>query len=552
MTETVLRTKLYIPPARPQLVPRPHLVDQLNAGLHRPLTLVAAPPGFGKTTLLSEWQAGLPRDHWTMTWLSLDEQDNDPARFWSYIVAALERIDPSLRTSVQPLLQAPQLPPLETILTTLINAMTTIEQNFVLVLDDYHLIEIEAIHEGVAFILEHRPPQLHLALTSRTEPPLPLTRLRVRNQVTELRESDLRFSPQEIALFLNKIMGLSLSAADVSALEARTEGWVAGLQLAALSIQGYGDTHGFVQAFTGSHRYVIDYLAEEVLAQQSPPLRDFLLKTSILERLSGPLCDAVLGQLAINNEQLAINNEQSTTPILQPSNPPTLQPSNPPTLRAPRTKSQDILQHLETANLFLIPLDGERRWYRYHHLFADFLHAQLIRTVTEAELAELHQRASDWFTANNYMNDAVRHALATGQTEPAVTLIEKVIIGMLANGEVNTILNWLRVLPENIIRRRPRLSLGKAWAGLIINRFSDMEEYLRYAEIELAPYQADPGPHPIEIEALLGEAAALRALVFDFQGDAQAAVALCRQALERLPAENQLVRSIIITTLHLF
>ncbi|MCB0176812.1 MAG: tetratricopeptide repeat protein [Anaerolineae bacterium] len=536
MPDTLLKTKLYIPPARPQLVPRPRLTRRLNQGLHRKLTLVAAPPGFGKTTLMSEWQASLSADSRSMVWVSLDEQDNDPVRFWSYVVTALDTPTTELNETILPMLHTPQAPDIETILITLINSLTTIDSKIILVLDDYHVITAEPVHQALIFLLENLPPQLHLAITSRTDPPLPLTRLRVRSQLTELRDSDLRFTPTEIATFLNQIMGLNLTPADVAALETRTEGWVAGLQLAALSMQGYDDVQRFVQAFTGSHRFVIDYLAEEVLTQQPADIQTFLLYTSILDRLSAPLCDAVMGLSANENGQP--NNNPSPTSDGQLS------------IINYQFPSQARLQHLEQANLFLIPLDGERRWYRYHHLFADFLRAQLAQTVDATQLADLHRRAGDWYAANGYLAEAVRHALTIGDMERAAGLMESAVFEMVASGEVNTVITWLDTLPETFIQSRPRLSLSKAWTLIVTNHWDHVEPYLHYSEESLAPYKTVPRDQlSDDIRSMMGEVAALKAMMARGRDETQMAIDLCRNALAELPEQDRVVRSILLLTL---
>ncbi|MCB0192060.1 MAG: tetratricopeptide repeat protein [Anaerolineae bacterium] len=535
MLDTLLKTKLYIPPARPQLVARPRLTQQLNRGLHRKLTLVAAPPGFGKTTLMSEWQAALPPDDWSMTWVSLDDQDNDPVRFWSYIISALDAAGTDLSSDVLPSLHTPQAPDIEAILITLINAMTTIDHHIILVLDDYHVINAEANHQALTFLLDNLPPRLHVAITSRTDPPIPLTRLRVRSQLTELRDSDLRFTPAEIATFLNQIMGLKLSPDDVAALEARTEGWVAGLQLAALSMQGYDDVQRFVQSFTGSHRFVIDYLAEEVLSQQPDHIRTFLLHTSVLDRLSAPLCDAVMNTANSNSDGQPHSAEHFSH------------------LQSPlhyQSPSQSILQHLEYANLFLIPLDSERRWYRYHHLFADFLKAQLAHITDEAHIADLHRRASDWYADNGHIPEAVRHALIIDDTDRATGLMEPVVIDMLAGGEVNTVATWLDALPDAFIQTRPRLSLSKAWTLIVTNRWDEIGPYIHYAEENLAPYAThDAAQLPDEVLGMLGEIAALKAMRASNQGEIAEAITLCQAALKQLPQENRVVRSILLLAL---
>ncbi|UCH60362.1 MAG: hypothetical protein JSV61_02505, partial [Anaerolineales bacterium] len=359
MSAPILATKLYIPPPRPKTVLRPRLVEKLNAGLHHKLSLVCAPAGFGKTTLLSEWVAGCGRP---VAWLLLDEGDNDPARFLTYLIAALQTLalsDPEYHSGVEGIvphigegvlavLQSAQLPPIEPLLTALLNEISTLQDNFILVLDDYHVIDAEAVDKALTFLLEHQPSQMHLVLATRADPALPLARMRGRGQLTELRISDLRFRVPEATDFLNQVMGLSLSAQDISALEERTEGWIAGLQLAAISMQGSEDTTSFIKSFTGSHRFVMDYLVEEVLGQQPEHIQAFLLCTSILERLCGPLCDAVLGDPSISGGEIA---------------------------------GQRNLEYLERLNLFLVPLDSERRWYRYHHLFRDLLRQRFMHKL---------------------------------------------------------------------------------------------------------------------------------------------------------------------------
>src|SRR5712691_8950644 len=369
----ILATKLYIPRPRPNVVSRPRLLERLNEGLHRKLTLIAAPAGFGKTTLISEWVEGIERPgarRARTAWLSLDEGDSDPPLFLTYLVAALRTIAATLGEGVLGMLQSPQPPPTEAILAALLNEITAIPDNFVLVLDDYHVIDAKPIDQALTFLLEHLPPQMHLVIVTREDPQLPLARLRARGQLTEVRTGDLRFTPSEAAAFLNQVMGLPLSAQDIAALERRTEGWIAGLQLAALSLQGHEDAAGFIRSFTGSHHFVLDYLVEEVLGQQPERIQNFLLRTSILDRLCGPLCDAV---------------------VLDPS-----------------ASGQAILEYLEHANLFLVPLDNERRWYRYHQLFADLLRQRLHQSAvslagpgeTGPSVDALHQRASQWYEDN--------------------------------------------------------------------------------------------------------------------------------------------------------
>src|SRR5438067_5006322 len=339
----ILATKLYLPRLRPNVVSRPRLLERLNEGLHRKLTLISAPAGFGKTTLVSEWVEGIDRPRARTAWLSLDEGDNDPIRFLTYLVAAVQTIAAGIGEGVLGVLQSPQPPPPEAILTALLNEITTLPDHFVLVLDDYHAIDAKPVDIALTYLVEHLPPQMHLVIATREDPQLPLARLRARSHLTELRAADLRFTPSEAAAFLNQVMGLNLSAEDIAALERRTEGWIAGLQLAALSLQGQPDAASFITSFTGSHHFVMDYLLEEVLEQQPESVQAFLLRTSILERLCGPLCDAIL-----------LDSSAS---------------------------GQATLELLDRANLFIIPLDNERHWYRYHHLFADLLIQRLRKSI---------------------------------------------------------------------------------------------------------------------------------------------------------------------------
>src|SRR5918997_5073860 len=363
MSTPVLATKLYTPLSQPGVVPRPRLTEWLNEGLHRKLTLISAPAGSGKTTLVGEWVAVVERP---AAWLSLDEGDNDPTRFLTYLVAALQTVAPDIGESVLGVLGSPQPPPTESLLTALLNEITTVPDDFVLVLDDYHVVDARAVDDALAFLLDHLPPRMHLVIATREDPRLPLARLRARGQLTEVRATDLRFTPSEAAEFLNQVMGLSLAEEDIAALETRTEGWIAGLQLAAISMQGHQDATSFIKSFTGSHRFVLDYLVEEVLQQQPESVQAFLLRTSILDRLCGSLCDAVL---------------------LDPS-----------------ASAQETLEYIDHANLFLVPLDNERRWYRYHHLFAELLRQRLNLSaysstddVERGGVAELHIRASAWY-----------------------------------------------------------------------------------------------------------------------------------------------------------
>src|SRR5205809_3403675 len=414
MPTPILATKLYLPPLRPHVVSRPRLLERLNEGLHRKLILISAPAGFGKTTLISEWVEGIERP---TAWLSLDEGDNDPTRFLTCLVAALQTIAATIGEGVLGVLQSSQPPPSEAILTALLNEITTLPDNFVLVLDDYHVIDAKPVDMALTYLVEHLPLQMHLVIATREDPQLPLARLRARGHLTELRAADLRFTASEAAEFLNQIMGLSLSAADIAALEDHTEGWIAGLQLAALSMQGHQDVPGFIRAFAGDHRYIVDYLVEEVLQRQPESIRRFLLQTSILERLNGPLCDAVTGQQGGSAQ----------------------------------------LDAFERGNFFVVPLDDQRHWYRYHHLFAEVLCAHLMAERPD-QVSTLHRRASEWYEQNGSAADAIRHALAAKDFERAAGLIELAVPAMLRSRQEAALLGWLKALPDELVHVRPVLS----------------------------------------------------------------------------------------------
>ncbi|MEM9215404.1 MAG: tetratricopeptide repeat protein [Cyanobacteria bacterium P01_F01_bin.150] len=437
----ILETKIYRPQWSADRVLRPRLSDRIQP--QRKLTLVSAPAGFGKTTLLAEWVAAVPTS--PVAWVSLDQSDNDPAVFWRYLITALQTVQPSLGARSLPLLQSPQPPPIESILMTLLNELAAIKADFILILDDYHTIETPAIHDGIGFLLNHLPSQGHLIIASRTDPPLALARLRSHGNLTELRVSDLRFTPNETAAFLNQSMGLEISAAQVSALEQRTEGWIAGLQLAALSLQGRKDSAEFVAAFSGGDRYIVDYLLEEVLQRQSDHVRRFLLQTAILDRLSGSLCDAVTDQ----------------------------------------NGGQGMLETLERNNLFIIPLDNKRQWYRYHHLFADVLQAHALRSWPD-RMPSLHGRASAWYEQHDLFADAIRHALAAQDFERSANLMEQVWPTMRRRQQEATMWSWLKVLPNSLIRDRPILSMVYALVLLNASQLEAVETHLQNAERRLA------------------------------------------------------------------
>jgi len=454
MASPLLETKLYIPRLRRGVVARPRLIRRLAGGAESKLTLISAPAGFGKTTLLAEWLSVDPADGRSVAWLSLDPGDNHATLFWTYLIAALETVAPGIGASALQLLQSPQPPPIEAVLATLLNELGAVRGDIVLVLNDYHVVDAHDVQDGMAFLLEHLPPQVHLVITSRADPALPLARLRARGELVEIRAADLRFTPDEAAAYLNDAMGLDLAARDVAALEGRTEGWIAALQLAALSIQGRDDVAGFIAGFAGDDRYIVDYLVEEVLHRQSDGVRSFLLQTSILGRLSGPLCDAVTG----------------------------------------RDGGKAMLEALDRGNLFLVPLDDQRRWYRYHQLFADVLRARLLDE--QPDLApELHRRACEWCEENGDRSEAIGHAMAGGDLERAADLVELAIPAIRQGRQEATARVWLEALPDELIRARPVLSAGYAGALLIRGELEGVEARLRDAERWLSPQQEGPnGP----------------------------------------------------------
>lgn len=525
MSAPILTTKLYLPAPRPERVPRPRLVERLSEGLAAgsKLTLISASAGFGKTTLLSEWVSAPPLlpgegPGVRSCWLSLDEADSDPARFLLYLVSALQTAAPNLGQGALAALQTPQPLPIETLLTGLLNEIAELPEKVILVLDDYHLLDSPPIDSALAFLLDHLPPQLHLVIASREDPNLPLARLRARNQLTELRVADLRFSPAEAAEFLNRVMGLNLTETDVAALESRTEGWIAGLQLAALSMQGQSDPASFIHSFTGSHRFVLDYLLEEVLNQQPPDIQDFLLRTSILKRLCGSLCEAVLDD-------------------------------------APGS-GQIVLESLEQANLFLVPLDNNRRWYRYHHLFADLLRQRLGQMLSPLPLSQrergdslpakgkgpglktLHLRASQWHEKNGDLAEAFQHAHAAGDAERAARLAELAWPGMEATFQSAAWIGWVEKLPETAILARPLLccQLGRAFSDAGQPEISEI--HLENAErvLAVAPNQSEFAPLP-------GDIALTRAYNAQVRGDIAGTIQFSEQAVRLIPVEDVMRRA---------
>jgi LuxR family maltose regulon positive regulatory protein len=501
----LLATKLHIPRPRTHLVPRAHLVQRLQRGVERALTLVSAPAGFGKTTLLAQW---LAESDTPVAWLSLDAEDNDPTRFLSYLIAALQTLDGQIGTTTLEILHTQQPAPPETVLAVLISELTSRDTgDFALVLDDYHAITAEPIQHGLTFLLEHLPPQLHFVLATRADPPLPLARLRAQGQLTEVRTADLRFGTIEAGTFLQAVMGLDLEAEAIVTLEQRTEGWIAGLQLAALSLQGRADVSAFLAAFTGSHRFVLDYLSDEVLRRQTEPVQQFLLHTCILERMSGPLCDAVTQQEG----------------------------------------SQAMLEALERINLFVVALDDERGWYRYHHLFAEVLHTHL-RQREPTLPPILHRRASAWYEQHELPAEAVQHALAVPDAELAARLIEPIGAYLIErHGQISTVLGWMKALPDALVGTRPLLCVYHAVLLMYTNELEAAEVRMQEAEHGLKEHSSE------QARIILGIILSIRATISLSSDDIPRAISLAQQALALLPEEEAIPRaSAQVTTLRAY
>jgi LuxR family transcriptional regulator, maltose regulon positive regulatory protein len=493
-SDPLLTTKLHRPRPRSRLVSRSSLVERLQQAMERPLTLISAPAGFGKTTLLTQW---LAESSTPAAWLSLEPEDNDPIRFLTYLIAALQTVDAQLGTTALELLRSAQPPSTETLVALLTNdLMLAPVDDFALVLDDYHAITVGAIHRALTFFIEHLPPPLHLVIATRADPPLPLSRLRARGQLAEVRATDLRFSSEEASAFLHTFMGLNLQPEHLAILERQTEGWIAGLQLAALSLQGRSDVSAFLSAFSGSHRFVLDYLSDEVFFRQPDPVQSFLLHTSILERLCGSLCDAITGQEG----------------------------------------SQSILEALEKANLFVVSLDEERLWYRYHHLFAEVLNNRLQRTEP-ALVPDLHRRASSWYEAHSFVVEAVQHALVAADLEHAAHLIEHHGITIVFSGQHYTLLDWMDKLPEALVRARPLLALIHAAVLILVRQFERAESYLKEAENSVNANA------PVESARLiLGWAAQCRAELANYSSaDLVASIEHARRALTLLPETEEAI-----------
>ena len=512
MSIPVLLTKLFVPETRPELVSRSGLIEKLNDGLFRKLTLISAPAGFGKTTVVMDWGSNLQRESppdspIKIAWYSLDVGDNDPRRFLTYLIAALNQIykkDSFGETSLS-MLDSPQSPSSETVLTLLINEISAIPDKIVFVLDDYHLIESQPVHDALAYLIENLPTQLHMVITTREDPPIQLSRLRARNQLSEIRAIDLCFTAPETAEFLNRVMGLKLSSEDISALNARTEGWIAGLQLAAISIQGSEDASSFIRSFTGSNRLILDYLIEEVLLQQKKDIQTFMLQTAFLDRLTGSLCNAVTGQ----------------------------------------ENGQETLEILERSNLFIIPLDHERRWYRYHHLFADLLHQRLVQSKPE-QLSKLHKRASIWYSQQGFNVEAIDHALHGRDYERAIGLINANIESNYENVALLTLQRWLAAIPDNLTSTHPQILLLKAWYEFNTGQIEEADQSL--INVTQLLETDDLLDHPTRA-TLSGQALAIQSFITSLRGDYVESEQFARKALDLLPITEHAWRSGVTITL---
>jgi LuxR family maltose regulon positive regulatory protein len=506
----LLETKLFVPKAR-RSVSRPRLNARLDRAAEARLSLVSAPAGFGKTTLLTDWLSHEPalrvRPR-SIAWLSLDSADNDPTTFWTYLIAAVQTVAPSVGAQTLALLQTPQPPPIAAVLTTFLNDLGAVDTDIVLVLDDYHVIEAREVQEGMAFLLEHLPTQVHLVIAGRSDPAFPLARLRARGELVETRAADLRFTPDEAMSYLNDVMGLRLDWEDVAALEGRTEGWIAALQLAALSMQGRTDAGSFIAGFAGDDRYVVDYLVEEVLQRQSESVKAFLVQTSILGRMTAGLCDVVTG----------------------------------------RDDGKAMLELLDQANLFVVPLDDRRQWYRYHHLFADVLQARLLDEHPD-ELRDLHRRASEWYEQHGEPQVAIEHALAAADFERAADLIDVAMPAMRRDRREGTLRGWLEALPDIVFRNRPLLSLNFVGALLSTNELGGVEPRLRDAErwLETATENPDVDARQVEPVASQPEYREVAAWVAVYRagqavatGDGPRAIPHAQRALKLLPADDLL------------
>ena len=495
MTSPLITTKLYIPKPRQGLVSRPALLELLTKGLAGRLTLISASSGYGKTTLMAEWCAVQGRVY-PVAWISLDEGDNDPVRFLSYLIAALQTVQEGLGQDVGTIIQGSQNPLDSAILSAMINELSVVPNDFVLALEDYHVIEKHDIHQMMVFMLEHLPPQMHLVILTRADPPFPLARWRARGELLEIRAKDLRFSLDDATEFLRNMAGLNLPEGNIRLLLDRTEGWITGLQLAALSIQGQEKPSELISAFVSWQGYIVDYLIEEVLNHQTESLKLFLLQTSILNRLNGSLCEAL----------------------------------------TEKPHGEATLEYLEKANLFVTSLGGEHRWYRFHHLFADVMLNRMQRLYPE-QIPKLHLQAAKWFELNNFITEAIEHALSAGEFQYAANMVQGNALALLANGNISTLLAWFDRLPDDAIKEHPQLSVYCVWALMLASRLDNIEKYISMAE--------DVARSRNELVSLQGEIAAVRAYAASRQGDMERAKDQAHMALEWLAEDNLTVRSVM-------
>jgi LuxR family transcriptional regulator, maltose regulon positive regulatory protein len=499
MSLALLSTKFRIPHPRENAVTRSRLTEKLLTGVQRPgsFVLLSGPAGFGKTSLLSEFAADLQRP---LVWISLDESDNDPIRFWIYLLTACQSIQSEIGVSALGMLQSPQQLPDETVATILINDVVRLDTDLIIVLDDYHVIQNSTIHSALAFLLDHLPEKLHLVVSTRVDPPWPLPRFRARDQLIEIRVADLRFTRHETAAFLNQAMGLNLSAENIAALESRTEGWVASLQLAALSMRGRADVTGFIKAFTGSHVYVAEYLIEEVLERQPQDVKTFLLQTSILERLNAALCETVSG----------------------------------------RPDSQDVLKYLYQSNLFVHPLDDEGQWFRYHHLFADLLQARIRQSLSDGDIAALHRRAAAWFEQAGMISEAMEHSLTAKDYSHAIQIIGNAALPMILQAHVRTVDGWLQDIPQTYLEQSLELNMAFAWLNLLRGTFSEATPYVeRLFTMFSSTKMGNQNPY------IHGEWLALQARLLSVQGKTAESRDMANQALHLLPETAVHIRSLI-------
>lgn len=505
MDQPLLTTKLFMPPVPRDWVRRPRLIDQVASGLTVRLTLVSAPAGYGKTTLICD---GLRGARIPVGWLSLDAADNDPALFWTYFVAALQSVHPEIGKLALGMLRSPQSPSVAWLLATLINEIIEVPVDFALVLDDYHEIDNQAIHDSMTYLVEHMPPQMHLFIATRTDPPLSLARLRARGHMSELRAADLRFTPSEATEFLNDVMRLGLSSANVTAVEARSEGWIVSLRMAALSIRITDDVSAFIDSFGSGTRHIFDYLLEEVVDRESPEVQEFLLRTSILERLAGPLCDAVTG----------------------------------------RHDGQEMLGRLEARNLFVVPLDDNRRWYRYHQLFSDLLRARMIRQAPEL-IGELHSKASQWFEGEGLAAEAVNHAMASQDFDRAVELIEPMAMTMIAQNRYTTVSEWLSRIPDELVAGHPWLCVGGAWASLFMRKYEDVQKFIQWAEAIMPERVEEYDKEVIDWHHIRAYLLTLRAFLTFNSNDLISTIDLCHDALRHAPVDDTLLFATVMLNL---